>query len=184
MLRLTTLGPKEPEAVSAFFSAVRHHHPVLVGWNSGSFDLPVLLARALVHHVPVGDFYTIGRPYDGYLKRYSEGLHRDLMDLQSHYGATPRLRLDEMAVLLGLPGKLDTHGDEVFALYTAGDHDRIHAYCQHDVLTTAWIYARMAVHRGWWTPEHGERFAHTARAWLATADAHWDGWRAALPAEA
>jgi len=84
--RLRTLGPDEPDALREFFHAMTLH-PVLTGWNTSGFDLPVLLTRALVHHISVGEFYTHG----DYLKRYVDRSHRDLMDLQSHYGATARL---------------------------------------------------------------------------------------------
>jgi len=175
--RLRTLGPDEPDAIQQFFQTIAQTHPVLTGWNTSGFDVPVLLTRALVHHIPVGDFYTIGMPYEGYLKRYGECYHRDLMDLQAHYGATSRLSLDEMATLLGIPGKLATHGDHVSALYQAGALDSIHAYCQHDVLTTAWVYARMATHRGWWNTDTLQQFEVSARSWVTTQpEPHWADW--------
>jgi len=172
--RLRTLGPDEPDALREFFHAMTLH-PVLTGWNTSGFDLPVLLTRALVHHISVGEFYTHG----DYLKRYVDRSHRDLMDLQSHYGATARLSLDEMAAVLGIPGKLTTHGNEVSTLYQAGDLATIHAYCQHDVLTTAWVYARIAEHRGWWTSEMRHQFEISAQAWVlqaATTAPHWTPW--------
>jgi predicted PolB exonuclease-like 3'-5' exonuclease len=175
--RLRALDGDEATMIQQWFHAVAHTHPVIAGWNTSGFDVPVLLTRALIHQIPVGDFYTVGQPYDGYLKRYSDRHHRDLMDLQAHFGATSRLSLDEMAALLGIPGKLDTHGNDVLSLYTAGDPDRIAAYCAHDVLTTAWVYARMAVHRGWWTGAQGDQFATSARAWVTTQpDPHWTPW--------
>jgi predicted PolB exonuclease-like 3'-5' exonuclease len=127
-----------------------------------------------------GDFTRFGAPYDGYLKRYSEKLHRDLMDIQAVFRATTPLKLDEMAVLLGVPGKLDTEGSQVSVLYAAGLVDGIQVYCQHDVLTTAWVYRYLAVHRGWWSPEAGERFDTSVSAFLETrASTHWDRFRAA-----
>ncbi len=179
--RLATLGTTEAEAVTQFFDMVSHYHPILVGWNTQGFDLPVLLTRATVHQIPIGDFTRFGAPYDGYLKRYSEKLHRDLMDIQAVFRATMPLKMDEMAVLLGVPGKLDTNGSQVSVLYAAGSFDRIHAYCQHDVLTTAWVYRRMAVSRGWWTADQAERFDTSAADFLAAqAGSHWDVFREAL----
>jgi len=178
--RLTTLGPaSEQDAVTQFFTTVRQHHPILVGWNTSGFDLPVLLTRALVYGVDVGDFYRYHAPYDGYLKRYSDKDHRDLMDLQAFFRATTPLSLDEMAALLGIPGKLGTDGSHVLDLFHAGDVDAIHAYCQHDVLTTAVIYRFLAVHRGWWTAEHGQRFDDSVHTFLAAqTQTHWDAWQA------
>ena len=178
--KIATLGPEESTALGQFFQTVNLHHPVLVGWNTSGFDLPVILTRALVQHVDVGDFFRHGLPYQGYLKRYADKDHRDLMDLQSSYRATLPLSLDEMATLLGVPGKLDTAGNQVSALYEAGERQRIHDYCQHDVLTTAWVYRYMAVHRGWWDEAEGQRFDETAERFLQSHHGtHWDEFRAA-----
>ena len=178
--KIATLGPDESTALQQFFQTLMQHHPILVGWNTSGFDLPVILTRALVHHVDVGDFFQHGLPYNGYLKRYADKDHRDLMDLQSFYRAAMPLSLDEMATLLGIPGKLDTAGSQVSALYEAGDHQRIHDYCQHDVLTAAWVYRYMAVQRGWWKVEDGQRFDESAQRFLqAHAGTHWDGFRTA-----
>lgn len=178
--RLATLGPDESHAVAQFFELVNRHHPILTGWNTSGFDIPVLLTRALVHQIAAEDFYRYHLPYDGYLKRYSDKDHRDLMDLQSFFRTTTPLSLDEIAALLHIPGKLGTDGSQVSGLYHAGEMDRIHAYCQHDVLTTAWVYRYLAVHRGWWSPEAGERFDASVSAFLESrTSTHWDRFRAA-----
>ena len=103
-------------------------------------------------------------------------------DLQSFFRATTVLSLHEMAAILGIPGKLGTDGSQVLDLYQAGDREQIHAYCQHDVLTTAWVYRYLAVHRGWWTADHGARFDASAQAFLeAQPGTHWDAWQAGWP---
>lgn len=178
--RLDTLGSPDDYEISAlrtFFDAIQTHHPVLAGWNTSGYDLPVLLTRALKHHIPVGDYYTYHAPYDGYTKRYSVKDHRDIMDLASFYRATAPLKLDEAAALLDIPGKLDTAGDQVTDLYTTGQLETIHAYCQHDVLTTAAVYAAMALHRGWWTAQVFATFTDSLTEFLEIhAGTHWDLW--------
>lgn len=178
--KVATLGPDEPTALQQFFETLGSHHPVLTGWNTSGFDLPVILTRALVHRTDVGDFYKYGLPYNGYLKRYADRDHRDLMDLQSFYRATQPLSLNEMALLLGVPGKLDTAGNQVSALYVADDLQRIHDYCQHDVLTTAWVYRFIAEHRGWWTADQAIKFEESSATFLDEhRDTHWDAWKVA-----
>ncbi len=175
--KVATLGPDEPTALHQFFETLHSHHPVLTGWNTSGFDLPVILTRALVHRIDVGDFYKYGLPYNGYLKRYADRDHRDLMDLQSFYRAVKPLSLNEMALLLGVPGKLDTAGNQVSTLYAEGEMQRIHDYCQHDVLTTAWVYRFIAEHRGWWTSEQAAKFEESSAAFLAEhRGTHWDEW--------
>jgi hypothetical protein len=59
------------------------------------------------------------------------------MDVLSFYGASPRIKLDEMAMVLGIPGKMGVDGSHVGPLYEHGNMDAIRTYCTSDVLTTA-----------------------------------------------
>jgi predicted PolB exonuclease-like 3'-5' exonuclease len=151
--RLTALGEpswEEARLVAEFFRIIRDGRPRLVGWNSSGFDLPVLVSRAVVHGIPAPAFYQIGEPYHGYRRRFDEEGHLDLMDVLSQYGAAPRMGLRDMAAALGLPVKPLGTGEDVAAWWAAGDLARIRAYCKADVWVTAQIFARYAVHRGWW----------------------------------
>ena len=89
--------------------------------------------------------------------------------------------MDEAAALFGIPGKLDTTGADVLVLYEAGEMAAIHVYCQHDVLTTAWIYARMAISRGWWSPAQANQWEASVPAFLDHHQGtHWDTFRARI----
>ncbi|AEJ40941.1 putative 3'-5' exonuclease [Sulfobacillus acidophilus TPY] len=176
----------EAALVRIFFQVVARHRPRLVGWNSGGFDLPVLVYRAMVHRIPAPAFYQIGEPYHSYRKRFDEESHIDLMDVLSFYGASPRLKLDEMAQVLGIPGKLGVDGGQVWDLYQSGDLATIRRYCMTDVLTTALIYSRYAEHRGWCSADQVTTFEQSVVAWLeAQDDPIWarflDQWTARLP---
>ncbi|MDA8205162.1 MAG: 3'-5' exonuclease [Thermaerobacter sp.] len=179
--RLAALGQpswSEAELVREFFKIVSERHPQLVGWNSGGFDLPVLVYRAMVHGIAAPAFYLHGEPYHGYRKRYDEESHIDLMDVLSFYGASTRAKLDEMALLLGVPGKLGVDGSQVAELYAAGDLKTIRAYCETDVLTTALVYSRYAIHRGWWDEAQLHSFELSLAALLdASSDAQWQAFR-------
>ena len=181
LLRLTALGDlswSEAEIVQEFFRIVGERHPQLVGWNSGGFDLPILVYRAMAHGIAAPAFYQHGEPYHGYRKRFDEVSHLDLMDVLSFYGASPRAKLDEVAQALEIPGKIGVDGKQVAELYAAGDLATIRAYCETDVLTTALIYSRYALHRGWWSDEQFATFEHSVAAFLDTVSGtQWDQFR-------
>lgn len=181
--RLAALGTpsaSEAELVGEFFRIVGERHPQLVGWNSGGFDLPVLVYRAMVHGIAAPGFYQYGEPYHGYRKRFDEESHIDLMDVLSFYGASARAKLDEMAQALGIPGKLGIDGGQVGELYAAGDVATIRSYCETDVLTTAMVYARYALHRGWWDRTQYDTFEASAATLLdAATGPQWEAFRSA-----
>lgn len=164
---LGTVDSDEATLVRQFFELVSTHHPRLVGWNSGGFDLPVLVYRALVHQIAAPKFYTWGEPYQGYRKRFDETAHIDLMDVLSFYGASARMKLDEMARILDIPGKLDMDGSQVAAYAASGQQEAIRRYCESDVLTTSLIFGRYATHRGWWSADHWITFEQSVADWLA-----------------
>lgn len=98
-------------------------------------------------------------------------------------GVSALLLSDEMAAILDLPGKLDVSGDHVLGLYEAGDQARIDAYCQHDALTTAAIYAKMARQRRWWDQEKLANFQSSVTQFLQqNQGTHWDDWAEYWPA--
>ena len=77
-LKLWSLGnidSKEQDLVARFFSGVEKHTPVLVSWNGGGFDLPVLHYRSLLHGVNSSKYWEHGENdtsfrYNSYLSRY------------------------------------------------------------------------------------------------------------------
>lgn len=167
--RLGPLGQRHDDErglVGDFFQVIDDLTPRLVGWNSSGFDMPTLWYRALRHRIVSKGFYAAGEPYHGYRKRYDEESHLDLMDILSGYGASARVSLDEAALLLGVPGKLDIDGRDVAALYDSGEIDRIRAYCSHDVLTTALVFMHYAFHRGWLDDASLKNFVDSAWQWL------------------
>ncbi len=173
-------GWSETELVRETFRIISEGHPQLVGWNTSGFDLPVLVYRAMVHQIAAPGFYQFGEPYHGYRKRFDEESHIDLMDILSFYGASPRLKLDEMATVLGIPGKLGIDGSQVWPLYQVGELEAIRTYCTSDVLTTALVYGRYALHRGWWDETQMTTFEESVAAWLDAQDGPtWTAFRTA-----
>lgn len=169
-------GDGEGQLLERFFGYVERARPRLVGWNSSGFDLPCLLYRALKHGTVLPQFYR----QRNYRYRYNEDWHLDLMDLLSGYGASTRVSLDEMAAVLGVPGKLDVAGADVWPLYRAGAIDTIRAYCETDVLTTTLIFARYAHHRGWLDADRAAALDASVQRFLAArGEGHWQRFRAA-----
>jgi hypothetical protein len=85
--------------------------------------------------------------YNNYLNRY-HWRHLDLMDVLSGFQGRARASLDEVAGLLGFPGKLGLSGDKVWDAYLAGELAAVRRYCETDVLNTYLIYLRFQFLRG------------------------------------
>jgi 3'-5' exonuclease len=153
--KVWTLGDEdatEAELIRRFFDGLEKYSPTLVSWNGGGFDLPVLHYRALVHGVPAPRYWDTGRDdtsfrFNNYVNRFHER-HTDLMDVLSGYQPRASVSLDEMATLLGFPGKLGMSGDKVWDTYQAGGLADIRNYCETDVLNTYLVYLRFLLLRG------------------------------------
>jgi 3'-5' exonuclease len=154
-VRVWSLGEPasdEPELIRRFFDGVERYTPTLVTWNGSGFDLPVLHYRALKHGIAAPRYWETGAEdqtfrYNNYLNRYHER-HTDLMDVLSAYQARACAPLDELAVMLGFPGKLGMSGANVWDQYQAGKIGEIRDYCETDVLNTYLIYLRFELIRG------------------------------------
>ncbi|MEJ2601800.1 MAG: 3'-5' exonuclease [Gammaproteobacteria bacterium] len=151
----------EAELVSRFFDGIEKFAPTLVSWNGSGFDLPVLHYRALLHGVSAPRYWEVGDTdrdfrYNSYLGRF-HWRHIDLMDVLSGYQPRGRAGLDDIAVMLGFPGKLGMSGDKVWNAWNAGDIDGIRNYCETDVLNTYLVYLRFELMRGRMTGKDLER---------------------------
>lgn len=132
-------------------SVAARPHPVLVGFHSLGFDLPVLRYRALALGVPMPNLLNdgVGRRY-GY--RYGSD-HLDLCDLLSGHGASARPSLAEAAALVGLPLKQGLEGAGVEAAVAAGRSAEVAGYCAADVAATWLGFLRFGVALGLHGPE-------------------------------
>jgi predicted PolB exonuclease-like 3'-5' exonuclease len=154
-LRLWSLGDpnsSEKELIERFFEGLDKFTPDLVSWNGAGFDLPVLHYRALLHGVTAARYWETGDGdssfrYSNYLSRF-HWRHMDLMDILSGFQGRGRASLDDVATLLGFPGKLGMHGADVWPAYLRGELPDIRAYCESDVLNTYLIYLRFELMRG------------------------------------
>lgn len=176
----------EAELLARFFEGLEKYTPTLVSWNGGGFDLPVLHYRALLHGVAAPRYWDTGDDdskfrYNNYLSRY-HWRHIDLMDVLSGYQPRAAARLDEIASLMGFPGKMGMTGADVWPRYLAGDLHGIRAYCELDVLNTWLVYLGFERMRGNLHPgSHAGEIARL-RHYLAEQDkAHFRDFLAAWP---
>ena len=154
-LKVWSLGEEdssEAELIQRFFDGLDRYSPTLVSWNGTGFDLPVLHYRALLHGVVAPRYWETGDEdtsfrWNNYISRYHQR-HTDLMDVLSGYQARAAARLDVVATMLGLPGKMGMSGAQVWERFREGDVAAIRDYCETDVLNTYLVYLRFELIRG------------------------------------
>ena len=146
----------EGELIQRFFDGVEKYSPQLVSWNGGGFDLPVLHYRGLIHGVAAPRYWDQGDgdyhdsrdfKWNSYLGRY-HARHLDLMDLLAMYQPRANAPLDELAKLIGFPGKLGMDGSAVWQAYREGRVSEIRDYCETDVANTYLVFLRFELMRG------------------------------------
>jgi 3'-5' exonuclease len=153
--KLWSLGDEdslEPELLQRFYDGIERFNPTLVSWNGYGFDLPVLHYRSLLHGITAPRYWDTGNidptfRYNNYLSRF-HWRHIDLLEVLAGYNPRAFARLDQIATMLGLPGKMGMHGGRVWEHYQVGELAAIRAYCETDVLNTYLIYLRFELMRG------------------------------------
>ncbi len=153
--KLWSLGDKdspEEELIQRFFDGLERYSPTLVSWNGSGFDLPVLHYRSLLHGVVASRYWETGADdssfrWNNYLNRFHDR-HTDLMDVLAGHQVRATVPLEEVALLLGLPGKLGMHGSLVWERFLEGDIEAIRNYCETDALNTYLVYLRFELVRG------------------------------------
>lgn len=153
--KVWTLGDEdsnEAEIVQRFFDGIERYTPDLISWNGSGFDLPVLHYRALKHGVQAPRYWEMGEndrdfKWNNYMSRF-HWRHLDLMDVLAGFQPRGRASLDQMAVLLGFPGKLGMSGEKVWSTFRAGRIREIRDYCETDVLNTWLVFLRFEFMRG------------------------------------
>ncbi len=138
----------EKELLQGFFSHLEQRKARLVSFNGRGFDLPVLKYRAMKHGIAAPWFYNRGDKWSNYSARYSADWHCDIAELVSDFGASARVKLNELCALLNLPGKLGMDGADVAPEFDKGHIAGIRAYCETDVLNTYLVYLHLMQHRG------------------------------------
>jgi len=188
-LKVWSLGEEnssEKDLIERFFDGLDKFTPDLVSWNGSGFDLPVLHYRCLLHGITAARYWEMGGAdssfrFSNYLSRF-HWRHMDLMDILSGFQGRGRASLQDVACLLGLPGKLGMHGSQVWEVFLGGGIKRIRDYCETDVLNTYLIYLRFELMRGNLNAaEHAQEVARVRQLLKDSAAAHLQEFAAAWP---
>ncbi|MGE4350146.1 MAG: 3'-5' exonuclease [Candidatus Berkiella sp.] len=163
-LKIWSLGSpdaSEKELVQRFFDGIEKYTPQLVSWNGQAFDLPVLQYRALLNQVVAKRYWDTGEldssyKWNNYISRYHQR-HLDLMDVLASYQPRAYSRLDDIATLLGFPGKMGMDGSKVWYNYQQGKIEEIRNYCETDVINTYLVYLRFQQMRGYLSEDNLEQ---------------------------
>lgn len=164
-IKVWSLGDEssdEKELISRFFAGIDKHTPTLVSWNGSGFDLPVLHYRSLVHGITASTYWEVGENqqnfrWNNYLSRFHYR-HIDLMDVIAGYQNKAFAPLDDIASMLGFPGKMGMSGSKVWDQYLSGQIKSIRDYCETDVLNTYCVFLRFELMRG---VIHQDEYTHS-----------------------
>lgn len=162
-LRLTSLPEKaddpkqctEENVVGTFLKGIGKRRPVLVGYNSLSADIRIMVQRGVLKGMQSPEFCNRpSKPWEGadYFVKGSEW-HLDLQDYITVGWGRGNPSLHQLATLSGIPGKMDMDGLQVAPLWLEGRMDKIVAYNEFDAFTTYLVWLRMAFFAGHMTPE-------------------------------
>jgi predicted PolB exonuclease-like 3'-5' exonuclease len=175
---LGSVADSEADLIRRFFEGIEKYSPQLVSWNGGGFDLPVLHYRSLVHGIVARRYWDLGEDdrdfkWNNYLSRYHTR-HLDLMDILALYQPRANAPLDELAKLMGYPGKLGMDGSQVWRAFQAGEIAAIRNYCETDVVNTYLVYLRFQLMRGILDNEQYQRECELVRFTLSkSSEPHW-----------
>ena len=172
----------EAEIIQRFFDGIEKFTPQIVSWNGGGFDLPVLHYRGMIHGVVAPRYWDLGDgdygdsrdfKWNNYISRYHTR-HLDLMDLLAMYQPRANAPLDDLAKLIGFPGKLGMDGGKVWEAWQAGEIAGIRDYCETDVMNTYLVFLRFRLMRGELSRPEYDAEIEFVRAELQRLDkAHW-----------
>ncbi len=184
---LTEPESNEGQIIQRFYDGIEKFTPQLVSWNGGGFDLPVLHYRGLIHGVVAPRYWDTGEgdyhdsrefKWNNYISRY-HARHLDLMDLLALYQPRANAPLDQLAKLMGLPGKQGMAGDAVWGAWCEGRIDEIRDYCETDVVNTYLVYLRFQKMRGALTAEqHDAEIVFLRQHLESLGKPHWQAFLA------
>lgn len=142
------LSSSESDLTKGFFSYLKKKFSRLVSFNGKNFDLPVLKYSAMKHEIEAGWLYKSGDKWNNYNQKFSLDWHCDLADAFSDFGASARLKMNELCCAFNLPGKIGVDGSQVMEMFDAGRLQEIRNYCETDVINTYLLYLIYQHHNG------------------------------------
>lgn len=148
------INSNEEDLVKGFFSYLKRKTPRFVSFNGRTFDLPVLKYRAMKYGISAPWLYKFGDKWNNYTQRYSLDWHCDLLEAFSDFGASTKIKMNEVCAILDLPGKSGIDGSQVMDYYDLGKIEEIRNYCETDVINTYLLYLNYQHFTGTISPEN------------------------------
>lgn len=108
----------------------------LITYNGAGFDLPVLMLTA-----QKAQCFGLKALVSAATQPRWGNIHYDLAQKYSGYGAARSASLTMLCEALSIPAKYSAHGEDVGALYDAGEITKIIEYCSGDVASTLLLHA-------------------------------------------
>lgn len=159
------------EMVARFWKGVELFKSCLVSFNGRKFDIPVLELAAFRYGIQL-PWHFKGEPQQRSFKnkiprgRYSDH-HLDLFEFFSNYNSYPLAGgLNLLAKLIGIPGKFEMSGANVYSMIQAGKYSAVNEYCSFDVLDTYFVFLRTRVLTGALSLQQEEQLRREAHHWL------------------
>ncbi len=151
----------EQDMLNRFYSGIERYSPILVSWNGGRLDLPVIHYRSLLYAINAGHYWESGSTDsrlrdNNYFGRYYD-CHTDLKDALSACSSDHHTSLHEIACLCGFPGNKGVRHVNVQDKYLDGDIQSIRDYCETRVLNTYLLYLNFQRNRGVLEPAQYEQ---------------------------
>lgn len=135
-VNLATDANEERGMLTAFWGQLlKDRNPVLVGFNSLGFDLPVIIRRS--------QYLGVAHPNIS-LDKYRTP-HIDLMQKLTWNGLVRARGLKFYCRRFGIPIEDAVSGADISALVAAGDWDSVRAHCESDVRLTAALARKIGV---------------------------------------
>lgn len=156
---------RAPDMARKFFLGIEELYPksAIVTFNGRGFDVPLLELIAYRYG------FSAKRHFNdkfGTRPRYGSR-HIDLQEFMSNFHNIKMAGgLNLLAKVLGMPGKMDTDGSEVYDMYKAGKINDINDYCICDVLDTYFVFLRTRVLAGKITKEKEYEIVQKTRSFL------------------
>jgi predicted PolB exonuclease-like 3'-5' exonuclease len=121
----------------------------MVDYNGRGFDVPVLQTRAFRYGIQLPWYFGLLPDNKGGISTWSKeyrdrfsGYHLDVQDLWTNRNSFRYPHLENLARLMGLPGKVGIDGSKVYQAYKDGQLKEIDTYCMQDVFQTAFVFQR------------------------------------------
>jgi len=142
------LASLEVDLVKGFFTHLKKNLSRLVSFNGKNFDLPVLKYAAMKNEVDAAWLFKSGDKWNNYNQKFSLDWHCDLADAFSDFGASAKVKMNELCAAFGLPGKIGVDGSQVMQMFDEGKLQEIRNYCETDVINTYLLYLVFQHHNG------------------------------------